>query len=189
MEDRTEKKEQQTIEPKAEPRGIKALVVQFIKFGLVGVSNTAISYGVDQLFYYVVFRNSAMEEKLKITIVSALAFFVSVTNSYFWNNRFVFKSENRKSVGQHLYAYFKTVLCYALTGLVLAPAIKVWLSGVSMPESLVSRLPSFLFAEGNKLPYWVLSIVPLIVSIPLNFVLNKFWAFRSRDKKQEQRDE
>ena len=190
MEEKTENREQQTIEKEEQKqKGFKALVVQFIKFGLVGVSNTAISYGVDQLFYYVVFRDSAMEEKLKITIVSALAFFVSVTNSYFWNNRFVFKSENRKSVGQHLYAYFKTVLCYALTGLVLAPAIKIWLSDVTMPAALVSRLPSFLFAEGGKLPYWVLSIVPLIVSIPLNFVLNKFWAFRSREKKQSQENE
>ena len=177
------------MEEKQEQKGFKATVVQFIKFGLVGVSNTAISYGIDQLFYYVVFRNTAMDEKLKITVVSALAFFVSVTNSYFWNNRFVFKSENRKRFGQHLYAYFKTVLCYALTGLVLAPAIKVWLSGVSLPSALVSRLPSFLVAEGDKLPYWVLSIVPLIISIPLNFVLNKFWAFRSREKKQDQESE
>ena len=170
---------------KTEKKGLGATLIQFIKFGLVGVSNTAISYGIDQLFYYVVLRHSAMEEKLKITIVSALAFFVSVTNSYFWNNRFVFKSENRKSVGQHLYAYFKTVICYALTGLVLSPAIKIWLRDVTLPASLVSRLPSFLVAEGGKMPYWILSIVPLIVSIPLNFVLNKFWAFLSRGQKQE----
>lgn len=181
----TNKGVKKSMEEKKEQNGLRATVIQFIKFGLVGVSNTAISYGVDQLFYYVVFRDSAMEEKLKITIVSALAFFVSVTNSYFWNNRFVFKSENRKSVGQHLYAYFKTVVCYALTGLVLSPAIKIWLSDVVMPAALVSRLPSFLVAEGGRLPYWVLSIVPLIVSIPLNFVLNKFWAFRSRGQKQE----
>ncbi len=168
-------------------KGLKETLVQFIKFGLVGVSNTAISYGIDQLFYYVVFRNSTMDEKLKITLVSALAFFVSVTNSYFWNNRFVFKSENKKSIGQHLYAYFKTVICYALTGLVLSPAIKVALSDVAMPMRVVSRLPSFLFADGNRLPYWVLSIVPLIISIPLNFVMNKFWAFRKKNDKAEEK--
>ena len=184
MEEKTDR-----IRQNNEKKGLKETVVQFIKFGLVGVSNTAISYGIDQLFYYVVFRNAAMDEKLKITIVSALAFFVSVTNSYFWNNRFVFKSEARKSVGQHLAAYCKTVLCYAFTGLLLAPAIKIWLSGGTVPAALVSRLPSFLFAEGSKLPYWMLSIVPLVVSIPLNFVLNKFWAFRSRGKKQEQEAE
>ena len=52
---------------KTEKKGLGATVIQFIKFGLVGVSNTAISYGIDQLFYYVVFRDSAMDEKLKIT--------------------------------------------------------------------------------------------------------------------------
>ena len=34
-----------------------APLIQFIKFGLVGVSNTAISYGVEMLCYYVLFKN------------------------------------------------------------------------------------------------------------------------------------
>ena len=33
-------------------------LIQFIKFGLVGVSNTAISYGIEMLCYYVLFKNT-----------------------------------------------------------------------------------------------------------------------------------
>ena len=61
--------------------------IQFIKFGLVGVSNTVISYGIEMLCYYVLFSRVAWSEGLRIGITSALAFAVSVTNSYYWNNR------------------------------------------------------------------------------------------------------
>ena len=63
---------------------------QFIKFGLVGVSNTLISYGIDMLGYYVVFKNTAFSgiidslntigikatsDSVKVVIVTAIAFF------------------------------------------------------------------------------------------------------------------
>lgn len=35
--------------------GKTAPLLQFVKFGLVGVSNTAISYGIEMLCYYVLF--------------------------------------------------------------------------------------------------------------------------------------
>ena len=35
-----------------------AALLQFVKFGLVGVSNTAISYGIEMLCFYVFSYNS-----------------------------------------------------------------------------------------------------------------------------------
>ena len=142
-----------------------APLVQFVKFGLVGVSNTAISYGIEMLCYYVLFRNVAWDEKVKIAVISALAFIVSVTNSYYWNNRFVF-AQGKKSAPEHLKTYLKTMACYALTGLVLAPALKIWLNGLGWP-------------------YWLASLASLAVTIPLNFVLNKFWAFGKKKETEE----
>ena len=48
---------------------------------------------------------------------------------------------------------------YALTGIILSPIIKIWLSGMGMP-------------------YYLSSILSMAVTIPLNFVMNKFWAYR-----------
>ena len=138
--------------------GLKALVIQFIKFGLVGVSNTAISYGVEMLGYYVIFSNVSWPERLRIVVVTVIAFAVSVVNSYYWNNRFVFKG-GRTTLGAHLRAFLKMTGCYALTGLVLAPVLKVWISEAGVP-------------------YWLASLLPLVVTVPLNFLLNKLWAFR-----------
>ena len=102
-----------------------ASLIQFIKFGLVGVSNTAISYGVEMLCYYVLFKNSkfigilgllssigisADCNNVRIVITTIIAFVISVSNSYFWNNRYVFGS-GRKSFSQHLKTYFKTFAC------------------------------------------------------------------------------
>ena len=108
-----------------------AAFVQFIKFCIVGVSNTLISYGIDMLCFYVLFGFldfqgavnllskiglTASADTVKTVIASILAFVISVTNSYFWNNRFVFKAGN-STFKDHLKSYFKTFLC-SLTNLV-----------------------------------------------------------------------
>lgn len=139
-------------------------LLQFIKFGLVGVSNTLISYGIEMLCYYVLFMHTACAESVKIIVTSVLAFVISVTNSYYWNSRYVFKNGARKTLCEHIVSYLKTVVCYGATGLVLAPLLKVYVSGLGVP-------------------YWFSSLGTLIVTIPLNFVLNKFWAFaKNADK-------
>ena len=137
----------------------KAALLQFIKFGIVGVSNTAISYGMEMLFFYVLLARSTMPQSAKVMLTSAAAFVVSVTNSYFWNNRYVFGNGAKKRLAEHARAYFRTMLCYAVTGLALSPAIKMWLVGMGVP-------------------FYAASLASLAVTIPLNFVLNKFWAFR-----------
>lgn len=151
-----------------------APLIQFIKFGIVGASNTAISYGIEMLGYYFVFKDtkfpeaisllnrlgiSATDQQVKVFVVTAIAFIVSVANSYFWNHRYVFKSEGKKTAKQHLVALLKMAGCYALTGLILSPVIKIMLSNSGMA-------------------YWLASICSLIIGVPLNYLLNKIWAFK-----------
>lgn len=138
-------------------QGRLAPLVQFVKFGLVGVSNTLISYATEMLGYYVLLTGMT-SESLKVTLVTVVSFLISTVNAYYWNNRYVFKGD-RHTFSQHVWAYLRTAACYALTGLILAPAAKVWLVNISVP-------------------FWIASLSTLILTIPLNFILNKFWAFR-----------
>lgn len=138
-------------------QGRLAPLVQFVKFGLVGVSNTLISYATEMLGYYVLLTGMT-SESLKVTLVTVASFLISTVNAYYWNNRYVFKGD-RHTFSQHVWAYLRTAACYALTGLILAPAAKVWLVNISVP-------------------FWIASLSTLILTIPLNFILNKFWAFR-----------
>ena len=158
-------------------------LIQFIKFGLVGVSNTAISYGIEMLCYYVLFKNtkfigilnllalrgiSTDGNNVKIGITTIIAFVVSVSNSYFWNNRYVFGS-GKKSFSEHFKTYFKTFACYGITGLILSPIIKILLTKISVP-------------------FFIASLGALVITIPLNFVMNKFWAFKSKPTKDEKNE-
>lgn len=59
---------------------------QFIKFGIVGISNTLISY--------VVYNNVLLRLKMHYIGASIIGFLVSVVNSYYWNNKYTFKEQD-----------------------------------------------------------------------------------------------
>ena len=128
--------------------------VQFIKFGIVGLSNTAISYGVYALLTFL---------GCFYLLSNVIAFIVSVFNSFFWNNKFVFKKEEgtKRNI---LWTLCKTFLSYAGTGLVL------------------SNIMLFIFVEKWNMSKYIAPLLVLIVTIPLNFIINKYWAFRSKSE-------
>lgn len=129
-------------------------LTQFIGFGLVGVSNTAISY-----FTYLILINFGVY----YILASVIGFFVSVTNSFFWNNRYVFKKEDGEKRSP-IKAYIKTVLSYALTGLLLG---------------------NTLLYIGVSIIHWSRVVVPLlslIITVPLNFLINKLWTFKNKSR-------
>lgn len=126
--------------------------MQFVKFGIVGVSNTLISYVT-----YVICISAGMH----YLAAQVIGFGISVTNSFYWNNKFVFVSEEGKTRSL-LKTYIKMVLSYAGTGLVLASALLIlWVDVLHVPEV-------------------VAPLINLIITIPLNFIINKLWAFRSK---------
>ena len=131
---------------------------QFFKFGLVGVSNTAISYGTYALLTYI---------GCPYVLSNIIAFVVSVLNSFFWNNRYVFKkgdSEHRNP----WWTLAKTFLAYGSTGLILSNVLLV------------------IFVEKCNMNKYIAPLLILVITIPLNFIINKFWAFRTnKDKKEE----
>lgn len=126
----------------------KEVLVQFIKFGIVGVSNTAISTSVYYLFVLV-------DPKLYM-VGNVVGWIVSVFNSFYWNNRFVFQ-HSTYSWGKKL---LRTYVAYGASFLVgsLMLALEVRLLHVSV---------------------WWAPWINMIVVIPLNFIINKFWTFKA----------
>lgn len=70
-------------------------LIQFIKFGLVGVANTAVDWIVFFLITHFIVTTQSFEPTAK-----AIAFLVAVTNSYLWNTIWTFKKEYKQSVGK-----------------------------------------------------------------------------------------
>lgn len=137
--------------------------LQFVKFGLVGVSNTLISYGIYVITLFSC-KGLGILPKTDYILGQILGFFISVLWSFFWNRRYVFRPEEGEqiSVGR---ALLKTYVSYAFTGLILSPGLTI------------------LWVEILHISKLLAPIISLIITVPLNFVMNKFWAFRTKKKR------
>lgn len=131
--------------------------LQFVQFLLVGFSNAVIYYGL----YLLMIQTSMHYE-----VAHFLSFSISILNSYFWNKTVVFKEESEeKQVWWKV--LIKTYLAYVSTGLLLGSALLyVWVDVLALPD-------------------FVGPIINILITTPLNFVINKFWAYRGRKKKNE----
>ncbi|MCL2185725.1 MAG: GtrA family protein [Treponema sp.] len=136
----------------------KSSIIQFIKFGIVGLSNTFIAYIV---YAFLVFIN------LHYFIANIISFTVSVTNSFYWNKKYVFKDENKK-IKDIIISYIKVYISYSFTGILLGNVLL------------------YVFIDLLHISKYIAPLLGLIISVPLNFLLNKKWAFKQSKKNKEE---
>lgn len=123
-------------------------LVQFVKFGIVGLTNNAISYVV-----YLILISLG----LHYTPANIIGFTVSVFNSYYWNNKYVFKDEGGRVWWS---TFIKTYISYAGTGIVL------------------SNILLYLWIDVLGISAVIAPLINLVITVPINFVVNKFWAYQ-----------
>lgn len=135
-------------------------IVQFIMFGIVGVSNTVISYVLNIM---VLMLLQPLNVGWDFVAGNVVAFALSVLWSFYWNNKYVFsKSEDEeRSIWKNL---MKTYISYSFTGIILNNV----LSGVWIGLLEISK--------------YVAPLLNLLISVPLNFLINKYWTFRAHDR-------
>ena len=129
---------------------IYSTLIQFIKFGIVGISNTLISYCTYAVLVWL---------GVNFLLSNLIGFVVSILNSFYWNSRYVFDLNNADTK-QKLKALIKTFISYAGTGLVLSSAMLI------------------LWIDIVQLSKYIAPIINLIITVPVNFVVNKVWAFK-----------
>lgn len=127
-------------------------IQQFIKFGLVGISNTLVSWTCYYFFLWI-------DESLYL-IGGIVGTVVSIANAFFWNDKFVFKS-NKNDWRSRLKRLGKTYISYGGTS-ILGMAL-LWME------------VNFLHISKAVAPP-----INLLITVPLNFLINKFWAFSGR---------
>ncbi len=135
-----------------------SFLIQFFKFGIVGLSNTIISYSIYCLTLYVL---KPFQLQYDYFIGNILSFVLSVLWSFYWNNKFVFKLEEGKKRNL-FFALSKTYISYSFTGIIL------------------TNILSYIWIDTLGVPKYIAPIINLVISVPLNFVINKFWSFRSK---------
>lgn len=126
-------------------KDFKETVIQFIKFGIVGLANTAIGLGAYYLFLWL---------GCHYMLANVLSWLISVFNAFYWNHRYVFKSDTT-----WLKALLRTYLSYGLSFVVGAAFLCI-------------------LVEWCNISPVIAPLVVLVVTVPLNFGLNKFWTFR-----------
>lgn len=130
---------------------------QFVKFGIVGLSNTLIGYIVYSMCVWI---------GMHYLLANLIGFIVSVLNAFYWSDRFVFKKQEGEKRNTWL-ALIKTVLAYASTGIVL------------------NSLLLWLFIDKMAMSEYVAPLAILLITVPTNFVLNKFWSFKTKKIDEE----
>lgn len=129
-------------------------LIQFIKFGIVGVSNTFISYITYVIVCLIGFN---------FHIGNIVGFIVSVLNSFYWNNKYVFKN----GIGEERLwwkSLVKTFISYAFSGLILVEIL------------------SIIWIQYFNISKFISPFLNMVVTIPINFIMNKVWAFKSTKK-------
>lgn len=132
-------------------------ITQFIMFGIVGVSNTIIGYFLNVL---VLFLLRPYKVSFDYIIGNIVGFVLSVLWSFYWNNRLVFVQKE----GQHrnlLKSLLKAYAAYSFTGIIL------------------NNIFSWLLITVFQISKYIAPLINLIISVPLNFVINKLWTFKS----------
>lgn len=132
---------------------------QFLKFGIVGAVNTILSYMITNTCYY----GLHLHEQL----CNLISFLITVLISYLLNSRFVFRQQTEERPPWYM-ALAKVYASYALTELVLMGIL------LFIQERLLG------------IPHFIATFLNLCITVPLNFILNKFWAYRQKRTDPEQ---
>lgn len=134
---------------------------QFLKFGIIGLTNTILFY-ILYLVFLGLFKHIKVFAEYDYLISSVMAFFISAIWSFYWNNKYTFKNSDgvKRSL---LKTFIKSVLSYSITGL------------------LLQNVLLYVLVEFCGLPKEIVPLLILMITVPLNFILNKYWAFNQRD--------
>lgn len=154
----------------------KGSLWQFIKFSLVGVSNTLISEGLYVLIVY--FGGHYI-------LASLVGFVLSTLNAFYWNSRYVFKEEEQGEKRVWWKALIKTYAAYLGGYLLNVVLLVLWVDIIRLSRYMTGLSEICLSFGLERLTAETLGEIVaaglnLLITVPLNFVLNKYWAFRKK---------
>lgn len=154
----------------------KKIFLQFVKFLIVGVSNTFISEGVYAILVY---------WKIHYLIAYFIGFSLSVLNAYYWSSRYVFQEQAGGEKRIWWKVLLKTYVAYLWGYLVSSALLVFWIDIVEISrflKPLGDRLTKAGYErlDAEFLGNLLAAALNLIITIPMNFLINKYWAYRQR---------
>jgi len=147
----------------------------------VGLINTFVSYAIYSTLIYF---------GAHYLIAGFAGFAVSVFVSFLLNSTFVFKAKENGETRIWWKVLIKTYISYGFSGLILNSLLLIlWISVLHLSKYVDFEV-GILAKEGivltnAELAKYIAPLINLFITIPLNFVMNKFWAYgqkKSGDK-------
>jgi putative flippase GtrA len=132
-------------------------LTRFIKFGLVGASNTVVYYIAYVIIIFIL--KSSSVDKWDYAIGQIAGFVVSVFWGYCLNRKYVFKPED----GRFGEGIIKFYISYMFTGL------------------LLNSVLLYLWVECFGVSKYIAPLINVIFTMPVNYILNKCWTFRRKE--------
>ena len=133
------------------------ITLQFLKFCLVGFSNVVVSY-VFYLIFFFLFGTLGIYGKSNYLTAQILGFVISIFWSFYWNHKYVFAVDRKDNIAL-LLSFFKMLFSYSITGIALNSALLI------------------LWIDFFKISAVIAPLINLVFCVPVNFLLNKYWAF------------
>ncbi len=131
--------------------GTKHTYLQFIGFCFVGVTNFIVNYLVYVFCLKIIGFN--------VYVSAIFSFIVSVLNAYLLNNQLVF---NREKEHHWIRNLLRTYISYGFTGLILTEVLL------------------YIEVDVLKINPLLAPVINLVITTPINFWLNKYWAFEEK---------
>ncbi|AKK08413.1 GtrA family protein [Corynebacterium testudinoris] len=165
---------------------------QFIMFGIVGGSGTVVNllvvyltkkisgwgWGISEHDAFLNLLGSSFHIRW-YHVFATIAFLVANTWNYQLNRSWTFRGYPRRS-------WWRGFFPFLLTGIGAFVVSQIVLTLLMNPTSPLT-LPVDIFDDSTGLRtkfYWA-SAISIIVAMPVNFMINKLWAFRGSSKKLE----
>ncbi len=115
-------------------------------------------------WYFLPVQSCISFERYDYILGNTIAFLLSVLWSFYWNSRYVFGLEEGEKRSPWK-ALLKTYISYGFTGIIL------------------SNILSYVWIRVFGISKYLAPLINLVVSIPVNFLMNKLWAFKGKKRR------
>ena len=152
---------------KMEKQEIRITVVQLIKYGIVGVSNSLITLAVIFVF------NSLLN--FSLLIADVLGYVAGVINSFIWNKQWVFKTHDTKLAKEMGLFVTGFLICFALQFITLLIITK---PTIAIAEASLGSDFAVIGMDAKEIGEYAAVIIGMVVYTLSNYIFNRFVTFK-----------